>query len=266
MARFEGKVLIVTGGASGIGEATALEFAAGGGAVAVADINQSLGEKVVSQIRSDGGEAMFVNCDVADYQSATDAVAAVTQSFGSVNYLVNSAASFLAKGLDADKETWDKCLGVNVVGGFNMVKACTPAMREAGGGSIVNLSSTSAHIAQSNRWTYSSSKGAILTITRCMAMDLACYKIRVNSVSPAWIWTPIVAEMAGGDIEKYDRIWGKFHMLKRCGQSAEVAKPILFLLSDDASFITATDLHVDGGFLGISPEGMDQSELWPDES
>jgi len=265
MSRFKDRVLIVTGGGSGIGEATALEFAAQGGAVTIADIDAEHGKAVVERIQADGGAARYFNCDVSDYDRSCACVAETEQAFGRVDYLVNCAVSFLAKWLDADQDTWDKSLGVNVVGGFNMVKACVSAMRRTGGGAIVNLSSISAYIAQPNRWTYNTTKGAINSLTRCMAMDLAQYDIRVNSVSPGWIWTPTVIDMANGDIEKYDPIWGEFHMLRRCGKPSEVARPILFLLSDEASFITATDLHIDGGFLGVSSEGLGQSAEWADE-
>ena len=265
MARFEGKTLIVTGGASGIGEATVKEFAAEGGSVAIIDINDELGPQVVEEIKQSGGKAIYVHCDVAEPEDCVQAVEQAKEAFKRVDYLVNSAATFLWKGLDGDKETWEKCLGVNVIGLFNMVKAYVPAVKQVGEGAIVNLSSISGYIAQANQWTYNTSKGAILTITRCMAMDLARYGIRVNSVSPGFIWTPVVIDMAHGDIEKYDPIWGKFHILKRCGKPREVAQPILFLLSEEASFITASDLHVDGGFLAVSSEGLGQSAEWADE-
>ncbi|MDY6914084.1 MAG: glucose 1-dehydrogenase [Planctomycetota bacterium] len=265
MTRFQNKVLIVTGGGSGIGEATAREFVDQGGSVAVLDINDELNQKVAQDIAGRDGKAVFIHCDVSEPKDCARAVEQTTKALGRVDYLVNSAATFMAKGLDADKATWQKCMEVNVIGMFNMVQSCVPAMKQAGAGAVVNLSSISGYIAQAQRWTYNTTKGAILTMTRCMAMDLAACGIRVNSVSPGWIWTPAVIDMAGGDIEKYDPIWGRFHALRRCGKPKEVAQPILFLLSDEASFITASDLHVDGGFLAVSSEGLGQSAEWAEE-
>jgi NAD(P)-dependent dehydrogenase (short-subunit alcohol dehydrogenase family) len=132
-------------------------------------------------------------------------------------------------------------------------------MAAGGGGSIVNVSSISAHIAQKDRWTYNSAKGAVAQLTRCQAMDLAPMGIRVNSVDPAWIWTNETDKAAnadGGGREKWDPIWGAFHLLRRMGLPVEVARPVLFLLSDEASFITGASLLVDGGYLAMGPEGL----------
>lgn len=136
-----------------------------------------------------------------------------------------------------------------------MGSSAAEAMRKTGGGAIVNISSISAFIAQPGRWTYNSAKGAVHTLTKCMALDFARYGIRVNSVSPGWIWTQELLKAAGGDRARWDPIWGQFHMLERCGDAIEVAAAILFLLSDDASFITAADLAVDGGYQGLGSEG-----------
>ena len=164
--------------------------------------------------------------------------------------------SFLAKGLDATEGDWERSLGVNVRGYANMVQACYPHMRVAHGAAIVNLCSISAHIAQPNRWTYNASKGAILALTRCQALDLSADGIRVNAVSPGWIWTPEVAKAADGDRERWEPVWGPFHMLRRVGEPREVARAILFLCSDDASFITGAELPVDGGYLALGSEGL----------
>jgi len=119
-------------------------------------------------------------------------------------------------------------------------------------------------VAQKERWTYNMSKGAANQLTKCAALDLAPWGIRVNSVSPGWIWTREVykaADMDGGGREKWDPIWGSYHMLRRCGEPVEVARAVLFLLSDDASFITGTDLPVDGGYQSMGPEGLGETAV-----
>jgi NAD(P)-dependent dehydrogenase (short-subunit alcohol dehydrogenase family) len=137
-----------------------------------------------------------------------------------------------------------------------MVQAVFEPMRAAGGGAIVNIASVSGHVAQPSRWTYNACKGAILTMTKCMALDLAPHKIRVNAISPGWIWTPEVAKAAGNDRARWEPVWGRYHMLRRLGEPREVARAILFLCSDDASFITGAELPVDGGYLGLGSEAL----------
>ena len=137
-----------------------------------------------------------------------------------------------------------------------MVQAYRLAMQHAGGGAVVNVASISGYIAQPNRWTYNASKGAILSLTRCHALDLAPDRIRVNSVSPGWIWTPEVAKAAGGDRARWEPVWGRYHMLRRLGEPKEVADVILFLCSDRATFVTGADIAVDGGYRSLGPEGL----------
>lgn len=253
------RVAIVTGGASGIGEATATEFAREGARAAIFDISVERGEAVQKALTDAGGTALFVPTDVSDPDACRRAVDSVVAAWGRVDFLVNNAVSFIAKGLDATPADWERSLGVNVRGYANMVQACYEPMKTTGGGAIVNLASISAHIAQPNRWTYNASKGAIAAMTRCMALDLAPDHIRVNSVSPGWIWTAETAKAAGGDRARWEPIWGKFHMLRRMGEAREVARAILFLCSGDASFITGTELAVDGGYMGLGSEGLGEA-------
>ena len=182
--------------------------------------------------------------------------------WGKVNYLVNNAFSFTAKGLDSTKEDWDRIFQAGPIAYAVMAQEVVPSMKEQGGGAIVNMSSISAFIAQPNRWTYNAAKGAVHTLTKCMALDLAPYSIRVNSVSPGWIWTREVDKAAMGDRAKWEPVWGQFHMLERCGEPVECAGPILFLLSNDASFITAADLAIDGGYQGLGSEGLGKASTF----
>jgi NAD(P)-dependent dehydrogenase (short-subunit alcohol dehydrogenase family) len=256
--RFAGKVAIVTGGANGIGRAISEELCREGAAVAIADISEA-GEQVAREMQSRGWQVLFVQGNLAGENYCREVVAATLERFGKVDFLVNNAFSFTAKGLDATREDWERSFMVGPVAYAVMVQNVAEPMKAQGGGAILNVSSISAFIAQPNRWTYNAAKGAVHNLTKCMAYDLAPFNIRVNSISPGWIWTQEVykaADLDGGGREKWDPLWGEFHMLRRCGDPVEVAAAALFLLSDDASFITATDLAVDGGYMGMGPEGI----------
>ena len=202
--------------------------------------------------------------DVSDKEQCLEGVKEFTDAnAGKLHYLVNCAAYFGSKSVNAEKADWDKSFSVNTIGYANMVQACTAYMKDTlGDKSVVNLASISGHIAQPNRWTYSATKGAILTMTKCMALDLAKHRIRVNSVSPAWVWTLEVAKAAKGDRAKWEPVWGPFHMLGRLSEPSEIAGPISFLLSEDASFVTGTDLRVDGGYCAMGPEGQGEKSVF----
>ena len=226
--------------------------------MAILDINRSAGEKLVSELTSQSLKATFLEVDVSKKELCVAAVKTVAQANGGqIHSLVNCAVYFGSKGLGAEKDDWDRSFSVNVVGYSNMVQACYDYMKGVEGEkSIVNIASISGHRCQPDRWTYSATKGAILTMTKCMALDLSKDKIRVNSVSPAWVWSPEVAKAAGGDREKWEPVWGAFHMPRRLCETSEVASVICFLLSDDASYVTGSDVPVDGGYMSMSPEGF----------
>jgi NAD(P)-dependent dehydrogenase (short-subunit alcohol dehydrogenase family) len=188
------------------------------------------------------------------------AIAAVIERFGQLNFLVNSAASFIAAGLEATESDWDRALSVNIKGYAGTVSKASRHMGE--GSAIVNVASISAHIAQRNRWTYNATKAAIVEMTKCQALDLAPQGIRVNTVSPGWIWTAEVAKAANGDRARWEPVWGDYHILRRLGEPSEVASAITFLLSDAASFITASELMVDGGYSALSAEGLGTASLF----
>lgn len=261
--RFAGKVAIVTGGSNGIGRRIVEELCKEGCKVGFTGISDA-GETTAKEIEAAGGDVLFCRGDMSDEDFCKRSVAATVEKYGKVNYLVNNAFSFTAKGVDATREDWERIFFVGPVAYANMGTACLPHFQAQGGGAIVNMSSISAFIAQPDRWTYNAAKGAVMQLTRCMAYDMAKYNIRVNSISPGWIWTREVyraAEIGGGGHEKWDAVWGEYHMLERCGEVVECAGPTLFLLSDDASFITGTDLAVDGGYGGMGPEGLGKTTV-----
>jgi dihydroanticapsin dehydrogenase len=190
---------------------------------------------------------------VADEASVVRMAAEAAHVFGRVNVLVNNAAIFVLKGIDATPEEWRQILDVNVMGPALVAKHVVPLMRKAGGGSIVNIASMSSFIAQPEFVTYNSSKAAVATMTRCMALDLAPDKIRVNAVCPGTVWTQIVQRLTrerGMDRAAADAHpdWGGAHILKRIAEPREIAYAVLFLASEEASFITGSHLMVDGGY------------------
>ena len=253
-------VAVVTGAASGIGAATSRELGRRGHHVAVLDVRADEAGLIVDQLRHEGISAEVAVCDVSDRDAALAAVNAIVDNHRKVDVLVNNAVNFLARGVDVTTEDWEAVLGVNVRGYSNMVQAALPGLRRSTHGAVVNVASISAHVAQPARWTYNATKGAIVALTRCMALDLAPDGIRVNCVSPGWIWTPEVEKAANGDRERWEPVWSRFHMLRRLGEPQEVATAIAFLCSEDASFVTASELMVDGGYHGMGPEGLgDQS-------
>lgn len=261
MNYWEGKTAIVTGGASGIGAAVVREFNALGVNVVSMDLDGE-GARSVARTCKYPDRVIVFEGDVSDRQAGIRSAEEAVKAWGRVDFVVNNAASFIGKGLDVTDADWQRSLGVNVQGCANLVQACHPAMKRAGGGAVVNVASISGYIAQPARWTYNASKGAILSLTRCQALDLAKDGIRVNSVSPGWIWTREVAKAAGGDRALWEPVWGRYHMLRRLGEPKEVADVIVFLCSDRASFVTAADIAVDGGYRGLGSEGLgDTSEF-----
>ena len=256
--RFAGKVALVTGATHGIGHAIALELLREGAAVVVSGLPADAAEGLAA-FKAAGFAPLLVTGDLADEKFCRDLVGQTLARHGRLDFLVNNAFSFLAKGLDATPADFARSFSVGPVAFALLTQLAAEPMKRQGGGAIVNVSSISAWIAQPNRWTYNLAKGAVAQLTRCAALDLAPHKIRVNSVSPGWMWTREVDKAAGGDRATYDPVWGQFHMLGRMGHPIEIAAPVLFLLSDDASFITGTDLPVDGGYNALGPEGLGQN-------
>ncbi len=255
--RFLGRTAIVTGGSAGIGKAVVAELLKEGANVVFSGIS-TRGQATEAAFKEQGYDAVFMQGDMADEGFCHELVDKTVERYGAVHYLVNNAFSFIGKGEDATREDFLRSYEAGPLAYAETVLRAWPHMKEAGGGAIVNMSSISGHIAQKDRWTYNSSKGAVQLLTKCQAMDLAKYNIRVNSVSPAFIWSDLVYGMldhSGGGKERYDKLWGKYHMLGRCGETVECAAVILFLLSDDASFLTAIDVPIDGGYLAMGPEG-----------
>ncbi len=251
--RLRGKVAILTGIGAGIGEAIAVRFAEEGARLILNDIHESNGLGTLEKVRAAGAEAELAVADIAGEAGAASLSEKALARFGRIDILVNNAADFTQKSVEnASLEDWQKVFGVNVFGTAMVAKHAIPAMKAQNSGAIVNIASMSGIIAQADFATYNASKGAILTMTRCMAKDLAPWNIRVNAVCPGCVLTSASfreIERLGLTFEQWrDRV-APGHMLNRLGDPVEVANPVVFLASDDASFITAEHLMVDGGYV-----------------
>ncbi|MBX3278086.1 MAG: SDR family oxidoreductase [Acidobacteria bacterium] len=252
--RLRDKVAIVTGGAAGIGRATAEMFAEQGASVVVADLDESAGIETAEGISARGGAALFVRTDVSSESDAQMVCERAAETFGGLHILVNNAAAFVLRGLEATPEEWARSLGVNVVGTALMSRFAAMHIKRSGGGAIVNLGSMSGFIAQPNFTAYSATKAAIVQMTRNMALDLAPDRIRVNCVCPGTILTRASCDhmqRTQQSLEEFIAAEAPKTMLGRIGEPREAAAAILFLASDEASFITGAYLCVDGGYTAL---------------
>lgn len=243
MRGLTGKVAIVPGGATKIGQAVVAAFRDAGVRVMVADI--------AAAPEADG--VGFQPCDLRDDAQIAALIQATKDSFGRIDFLVNVACSYLDNGAATTRADWLTALDINLVGSVMLMQAALPELEKTKG-AIVNFGSISSRVAQTGRWVYPVSKAAILQLTRNQAMDLAPMGIRVNAVSPGWTWSNIMDQLTGGDRAKTDAVAAPFHLLGRVANPEEIASAVLFLCSDEASFITGTDICVDGGYTAMGPE------------
>jgi meso-butanediol dehydrogenase/(S,S)-butanediol dehydrogenase/diacetyl reductase len=246
--RFDGKVTIITAGGSGIGAATARRFAQEGASVVIADLSGKRAEEVTNNIKANGDQAVCVKMDAADPEGVQAAIKLALDTYGRLDIMFNNAgAADVAPLEEITLESWNRVMAVTLTSTFLGMKYCLPIMRRQGGGAIINTASVSGTGGDYGLSSYNAAKAGVINLTRAAAIENAKLKIRVNCVCPGAINTR-AAQILGGDrAEEFRRMQAQAHPLGRMGEPEEIANTVLFLASDEASFITGAAIMVDGG-------------------
>lgn len=253
--KLKDRVALITGGGSGIGFATAIVFLEEGAKIAIADISEENGQRALETIREKGYDAIFLKADISKESDAKRIVEETISKFGSLDILFNNAGIWIeGKVEDLPVDEWDRIIGINLKGVFLCSKYAIPQMKQQGKGVIVNNSSCNGIVGDYGDPAYCASKGGVALLTRAMALDYAKQNIRVNAICCGEIETPMFlleAKTAGKSVEEYREEMAACHPIGRLGRPEEAAKAVLFLASDDSSFVTGTLLSVDGGLTAI---------------
>jgi NAD(P)-dependent dehydrogenase (short-subunit alcohol dehydrogenase family) len=249
--RLKGRIIIVTGGGSGIGRAAAYCFCRDGAQVVVADINAESGEETVRKIREGGGDAIFAKCDVSNAQEVRAMVDKCVDTFGGLNCAFNNAGieGIQAPTAEYSEEVWDKAIHVNLIGVYLCMKYEIPVMLKSGGGSIVNMSSILGLVGFAGASAYVAAKHGVVGLTKTAAIEYATKGIRVNAVCPGFIATPMLERGGITTNPELMKYVSDLHPMKRLGRPEEVAESVIWLFTDAASFVTGTILRVDGGYV-----------------
>lgn len=246
---------LITGGGSGIGRAISLTFAEAGARVVVLDIDLAKAEQVVKEIKQTGGDACSYSCDITNQEEVLASVHKIAEE-GIIDILVNNAGiAHVGNIVDTSLEDLKRVLEVNVLGTYNCIQACLPSMKKQGGGVILNIASTVASVAIPNRFAYTTSKGAVLALTYSVALDFVQDNIRCNALSPGRVHTPFVdgfiaKNYPGKEQEMFEKL-SNDHPIGRMAKPQEIANLALFLCSEEASYITGSNHHADGGFVNL---------------
>jgi len=248
--RVKDRVAIVTGSAMGIGAGIASVLAREGAKVVVADVNDEEGRRTADRLRGIGGEVMFIRTDVGDETQVRAMVDRTVSQHGRLHILVNNAAIGVYTPVhETTTEAWERCLRVNLTGPFLCSKYALPHLKASGGGAIVNIASVHAYQNVGGTAPYAASKGGLAALTRVMAIDYAKNNIRVNAICPGWIYTPLIEGIfkASGDAEGMKRQVAQRQLLGRLGTPEDIGHAVLYLVSNESSFVTGASLFVDSG-------------------
>lgn len=248
MRSVEGKVAVVTGAGAGIGRATAAALAREGASVVVTDVATREGRETVEKVAADGGDALFLEHDVASEDDWTRVLAAAKEHFGGIDVLVNNAGIyFIAPVTETTIEQWNRLFSINVTGTFLGAKHVVPYLAARGGGSIVNLSSVAGLLGAAGHACYGASKGAVRILTKDLAAELGSENIRVNSVHPTYVRTAMADYGAAKAGKTLDELGRGMSVLGRLAEPEDVANVIVFLAADDSRYLTGAEFVVDGG-------------------
>ena len=252
MKELDGKVALLTGAGSLIGKAIGQKLVDSGAKVVMAGRNESHGAEVTAPL---GESGVFVRTDVTIDEDLDALIEVALDRFGGIDIVVSAAAIFECGMLETTRDNWRRSFDTNVISGAMLIEKAVPHMRKRGGGSVVIIGSISGKQSQPLRIVYPTTKSALLGMTRNMAQALAPDNIRVNHISAGWVWSRNIAARYGSR-KRADQFAAEFHMLPRMADPEEIADPVVFLCSDRASFITGSDIPVDGGYAALGPEAL----------